>query len=239
MQPVQSVGRLVVQTPGVKTLVIGASFIFFTTLFGMVMLLRAAVYASPESPQTTLASDQPGHTLQSILIGTTPTPTPAPTLIPTATPTPTPAFYSPVRIQIPKLAVDAAVEHVGVTPDGAMDTPVGFDTVGWFAPGTKPGAQGSAVVAGHLDVSDGSPAIFYYLSQMVVGDEFQVIDEAGRTFTYRTISTASYPENTFPIAEVFEKQDGKYLNLITCHGTWQYNAGTYSDRFVVSAQLVE
>lgn len=239
MQPVQSVGRLVVQTPGVKTLVIGASFIFFTTLIGMVVLLRAAVYASPESPQTTLASDQPGHTLQSILIGTTPTPTPAPTLIPTATPTPTPAFYSPVRIQIPKLAVDAAVEHVGVTPDGAMDTPVGFDTVGWFAPGTKPGAQGSAVVAGHLDASDGSPAIFYYLSQMVVGDEFQVIDEAGRTFTYRTIATASYPENTFPIAEVFEKQDGKYLNLITCHGTWQYNAGTYSDRFVVSAQLVE
>ena len=40
-----------------------------------------------------------------------------------------------------------------------MGVPKGFDTVGWFGEGTKPGAPGNAVMAGHVDSKTG-PAVF-------------------------------------------------------------------------------
>ena len=55
----------------------------------------------------------------------------------------------PIRLKIPSIKVDAAIEYVGIAPDGNMDVPKGPDNVAWFEPGTRPGDVGSAVLAGH------------------------------------------------------------------------------------------
>src|SRR5947209_4775978 len=66
-----------------------------------------------------------------------------------ASPAPLPPL--PTQLLIPAIHVDAPVEQVGTTEDGAMDVPKEWEDVGWFEKGYRPGQSGSAVVAGHLD----------------------------------------------------------------------------------------
>ena len=58
---------------------------------------------------------------------------------------------TPARLKIPSLGVNAAVETVGIKADGTMGTPKNFDNVGWYSPGSKPGEEGPAAVAGHVN----------------------------------------------------------------------------------------
>src|SRR3989344_5889270 len=44
----------------------------------------------------------------------------------------------PTRLKIPKINIDASVEYVGLTPDGAMDVPKGRVNVAWFNLGPSP-----------------------------------------------------------------------------------------------------
>ena len=237
MKPHMWTGPLEVKTPSIRMLVTGALSVFLTTGIVVFALLHRLAFPPTSSPNVALAA--PFSYESAEIVSQEISPTPQPTLVPTATPTPTPAYYAPTRLIIPQLGVDTPIENVGVTADGAMDTPKNFDQVGWYSLGAKPGDMGSSVFAGHLDTESGTPAVFYYLSQLSEGDEFQIIDETGRTLTFRIYQTGSYPESAFPLADVFEKTDGRYVNLITCHGIWQYGSSTYSDRFVVSAMLVE
>ena len=65
---------------------------------------------------------------------------------------PTPEQVSvglPLRLKIPKIDVDSIIEYVGLNPEGAMDVPKSQDNVAWFELGQRPGASGSAVIAGH------------------------------------------------------------------------------------------
>src|SRR5438309_658887 len=68
----------------------------------------------------------------------------------------------PVRLVIPAIQVDASVEQVGRTPDGAMDVPKESNDVGWYKLGFRPGEQGNAVMAGHLDTAT-DRAVFWDL----------------------------------------------------------------------------
>src|SRR5688572_12657776 len=44
----------------------------------------------------------------------------------------------PVRLKIPAINVDSAVEYVGLTPEGKMDVPDGPDVVAWYERGQRP-----------------------------------------------------------------------------------------------------
>jgi sortase (surface protein transpeptidase) len=65
----------------------------------------------------------------------------------------------PAKLQIPAIKLNATVEQVGIQGDGEMEAPESFETVGWLGSGSKPGASGNAVIAGHLDHYTG-PAVF-------------------------------------------------------------------------------
>src|SRR3989344_1071244 len=56
----------------------------------------------------------------------------------------------PVRLQIPKLSIDADVQRVGIGKKGNMAVPTNYSDVGWYRYGTVPGQLGSAVVDGHI-----------------------------------------------------------------------------------------
>jgi LPXTG-site transpeptidase (sortase) family protein len=141
----------------------------------------------------------------------------------------------PVRIKILSLNIDAAMEYVGLTSDGAMGVPKGPANVAWFDLGPRPGEEGNAVVAGHSGWKDGIPAVFDDLHKLQKGDKIYVEDDKGVTATFVVRESKLY-EPTANATDVFTSHDGKsHLNLITCGGVWDTVTKSRSNRLVVFA----
>ncbi len=139
----------------------------------------------------------------------------------------------PVRLKIPRIHVDASVEYVGLTPDGAMGVPTDPDTVAWFNLGPRPGETGSAVIDGHFGWKDGIPAVFDNVHKLHKGDMLSVEDKNGVTTTFVVRELRLYDQHENAV-DVFSSSDGKaHLNLITCTGVWNKNQKSYSERLVV------
>lgn len=139
---------------------------------------------------------------------------------------------------IPKLFINAPIEPVGVTPTGEMATSKSLQRVAWWKDGTKPGEPGSAVFAGHY----GGPSetgIFRTADKLAAGDAVEVRSKSGQTFTYKVYNIGRYGVADVPLQDLFNKKDGKYLNLVTCVGSWDAATSTYSDRLIVYAKLVD
>ena len=139
----------------------------------------------------------------------------------------------PVRLQIPSIGVDSAIEDAYITPDGRMDVPAGTVNVAWFAIGTIPGQKGSAVIGGHFGIDDGVPKVFYNLNKMVVGDKVYIVDDFGNTLAFVVKSIRLFDRNA-DASSVFYSNDGlAHLNVITCEGVWNKVNDSYPDRRVV------
>lgn len=143
----------------------------------------------------------------------------------------------PVRLTIPAIGVDAHVVPVGLTPDRRMDAPRDRSTVGWYQLGVAPGNAGNAVMAGHLDTASGEPAVFWSLSKLPVGSEILVTAADGSVKRFRTSGMVSYLTDETPMHEVFGATSTTRLNLITCAGRWDTQAGRYDHRLVVYADF--
>lgn len=145
---------------------------------------------------------------------------------------------APVLLRIPAIGVLAHVQWVGVKSDGTMANPKGFADVGWFRDGAKPGERGSAVLAGHLDNGLGQKAVFFDLEKLLPDDTVIVQNDAGEELTFRVLRTRVYNVADAPVHEIFNRDDGIYLNLITCDGAWDKNKKSYDKRLVVYTQLI-
>jgi sortase (surface protein transpeptidase) len=145
----------------------------------------------------------------------------------------------PVRLLIPKLRVDAAVESAGQDQRGAMLAPAGADNVAWYKKNVRPGEVGNAVIGGHLDRADGSPAVFWEIDQLGPGDQLAVVDADGREHHFVVIGTAQFDTENVPIEEIFGYSLHRRLNLITCAGRWDGVEQAYSRRLVVYTQFIE
>ncbi len=141
----------------------------------------------------------------------------------------------PVHLEIPKINVDAALESVGLTPQGAVGVPEGPVNAAWFDLGPRPGENGSAVIVGHFGWKNGIPAVFDNLYKLQKGDKIYVEDETGTITTFVVREVRTYDQNE-DASSVFNSSDGKaHLNLITCQGVWNKAQKSYSDRLVVFA----
>ncbi|MEV8309740.1 class F sortase [Streptomyces flavidovirens] len=149
-----------------------------------------------------------------------------------------PANRQPVQgdICIPSLGVSSALEELGQQKDGAMETPVDPAKAGWYTPGPPPGAQGPAVIAGHVSWN-GEPSVFHRLSSLKAGDRIEVDRADGKTAQFTVDRTAQYPKNRFPTVEVYKNIDHAGLRLITCGGQYDRSTRYYSDNVVVFASL--
>ncbi len=156
--------------------------------------------------------------------------TPSPTTSPASPPPP-----RPVRLLIPALQVDAAVENVGVDAGGALGTPQNVWNVGWFSPGPAPGASGDAVVDGHLGLP-GYPLVFSRLAKLHVGDLIKVVSADLTTRSFAVASVTSWPALSHPTG-LFATAGPPRLSLITCGGEYSWSSQTYADRVVVEANL--
>lgn len=132
------------------------------------------------------------------------------------------AMAIPARLIIPAIQVNSPIEALGILPNGDMATPSQspWNDTGWYEPGPLPGQKGSAVIDGHLDRPGGSPAVFWNLSSLHVGDSVLVVDTRGKTVRFHVTRVAFYTPETAPLQAIFGNSGGNYLNLITCAGDW-------------------
>jgi len=143
----------------------------------------------------------------------------------------------PVRIEIPKLKVKAAIQQRGLNAKGEMATPTNFKDVAWYKLGTVPGNVGSAVMAGHLDNAIALSGVFKNLSQLRAGDEIYIHMNSGKKLKFVVDAKETYTYNNAPANTIFNRKDKRRLNLITCEGKWIKDKKTYSHRLVVYAVM--
>jgi hypothetical protein len=152
-----------------------------------------------------------------------------------------PRPWQPAQLRIPAIHVNAPVMNVGKNAQGLMDAPVSqainspyWTHVFWYAPGAAPGQAGNAVIAGHVDRVGGDPAVFWYLRNLVPGNDVYVTTMQGQELHFIVDRVVSYPA-TAPSASiinaVFGPTSAHHLNLITCSGVWTGHG--YDQRLVV------
>lgn len=145
----------------------------------------------------------------------------------------------PVRLVIPSIGVDAAVQYVGKVAGGAMGTPHGFSDVGWYKYGAVPGADGNAVIDGHLDNGLGLSGVFKHLADLKPGDLVFVSTKASSTVTFRVVGSSLFDYSDPGTDAIFDQNiSWSRLNLITCDGVWIPGAKTYGKRLVVFTERV-
>jgi LPXTG-site transpeptidase (sortase) family protein len=150
-----------------------------------------------------------------------------------------PSQEQPARLLIPKLNIDANVQHVGVTTTGNMAAPNNFTDVSWWKYGTVPGYQGSAVMAGHEDNAIALDGVFKHLEDLEEGDRIYSVDKVGRKVEFKVVDMEVYPYDKAPLERIFHDASSSYLVLITCAGDWLPEAKTNDHRLVVYAELVK
>jgi sortase (surface protein transpeptidase) len=148
-------------------------------------------------------------------------------------PSSTPVRGVPTALRIPAISVRTDLEQLRIRTDGTLATP-SFKDAGWFAAGTKPGDIGPAVIAGHIDSTDG-PSVFYHLNELKPGDLVEV-ERGGTWLRFTVTQTGRYSKTNFPTAAVYGPTPIAALRLITCGGTFDRDRGVYDDNVVVYAQ---
>lgn len=205
---------------------------------GLNLLLVACDSANASFPEPDLQA-------RAALIPTfTPLPPPTATLtpVPSATPlipyaTPTADEFEaagvPVRLAIPAIGVDAAIEQVGRRPNNEIDVPKLPANVAWFIESALPGQPGKpSIIAGHLDSRTG-PAVFWDLRKLVPGDEMVVTYANGARYVFVVEDKERYFADRTPAQKLLGRNPRRMLNLITCDGAWDSGRASYLQRLAV------
>ncbi|AZS37061.1 hypothetical protein CVS47_01686 [Microbacterium lemovicicum] len=144
----------------------------------------------------------------------------------------------PVRVVIPALGVDSALEDLGIDADGRLAAPVDYDLAGWYAGGVRPGDIGPAIIAGHVD-SPTAPAVFARIGELAPGDEVLTVAADGSEHRFIVTGTTQSAKSEFPTDAVYSNVPTPELRLITCAGAFDTSIGHYTDNLVVFASLAD
>jgi sortase (surface protein transpeptidase) len=142
----------------------------------------------------------------------------------------------PVRIEIPRIGVASRLDRLGRAPDKTVEVPSRWEVAGWYAPGTRPGDPGSAVILGHVDSKRG-PAVFFRLRELRRGDEIVIVRADGSSVRFAVERTGQYDKQRFPTDAVYYPTLTPALRLVTCGGTFDATAGHYRSNLIVFATM--
>lgn len=140
----------------------------------------------------------------------------------------------PLRLRIPEIGVIAALVPLGLNADRTLEVPR-YEEAGWYAHGSRPGETGPAVIAAHVDSTTG-PAVFYRLEELKPGHAVHVDYDDG-TVTFAVRESQTFTKSAFPTDRVYGATHGPELRLITCDGTFDRTARSYTSNLVVWADL--
>jgi sortase (surface protein transpeptidase) len=119
-----------------------------------------------------------------------------------------------------------------------MAIPDDVDRAGWYRFGPAPGADGSAVIAGHVDDREQGLGVLEPLREAAVGTEVVVTDAAGTTTRWRVVSRELISKQALPLEQLFARSGAPRLTLVTCGGPFLPEFGSYRDNVVVVAEPV-
>ena len=160
---------------------------------------------------------------------------PAPTGPIAAAPQQQPAVVSrPVALTIPSIGVQTSLVNLGLTAAGALQVPSSTAVAGWYTGSPRPGAVGSAVIAGHID-SQAGPGVFFRLSALRPGDRVYVRRADGTLAVFRVTLVRQYAKDSFPTSAVYGPTPDAELRLITCGGTFDPQLRSYLSNTVAYA----
>ncbi|MGW3247239.1 class F sortase [Streptomyces sp. NPDC001070] len=147
-------------------------------------------------------------------------------------------FSRPVRIELPRLGIRAAVRPVGVHRDGTVQVPSPSRAAeaGWYAGSAAPGQAGPTVILGHVDSArlPGGKAAFYSLGGARRGDRVTVTREDGVVVRFTVDAAVLVAKTHFPTRAVYGPTQAPALRLITCGGRYT-KAGGYRGNVIVFA----
>lgn len=144
----------------------------------------------------------------------------------------------PTKLEIPTLKVSASVDGQGLNKDGQMEVPNNGEDVGWYELGAKPGANGNAVIAGHVDDYRG-PAVFFYLKNLKAGDLIHVYGKENEKVSFQVEKVVAYKKDEAPLRVIFGPSQQPRLNLITCTGVYNRKNNEHEKRLVVYAKRIK
>jgi hypothetical protein len=137
-----------------------------------------------------------------------------------------------------RLPGDRTATVVPVTAtQGALAVPDDPSVLGWWSTGARPGSGvGSVVVDGHVDSARDGLGVFAALRALTVGQRVEVVDQAGRRWSYRVTGRRSYPKTALADSDVFDQSVSERLVLVTCGGVFDRLTRHYADNVVVYAR---
>lgn len=147
------------------------------------------------------------------------------------------SMSAPVRVQIPAIGVDSGLIGLGLQKDGTMQVPPTGFPAGWYTGAATPGEIGPAIIVGHVDWG-GHPGVFFKLRDLRPDDKIVVGRADGSTAVFRVTRLETFAKTQFPTQAVYGPTDYASLRLITCGGTFDQRAQSYTDNIVAFAKLV-
>jgi LPXTG-site transpeptidase (sortase) family protein len=149
-----------------------------------------------------------------------------------------PHYGFPKKLVIAAVDIKIDLISVGVGADGVMETPDSWSNGGWYRRSAKPGEPGNLIINAHYDDNTGSPAAFYSLKNINVGDKVLVVDSYGKVFLYSTTDVFLVDIDAPDKLDVLSSEESRaHMTMITCGGFWVSSKSTYSQRLVVTAEL--
>ncbi len=142
-----------------------------------------------------------------------------------------------VRLAIPSIKLETVVQQGGIV-DNADGNPswetLPFVAVHYGDLTSLIGAQGNAVIAGHVvTLREGN--VFRFLYQLDLDDEIQVWDNHEREHDFRVVDVKLVPPTD---TSVMAPTPDQTLTLITCGGTFDPVKREFSDRLIVTAKPI-
>lgn len=124
-----------------------------------------------------------------------------------------------------------------VLSSGELQLPEDPARVGWWAAGGLPGqAEGTVVLAGHMDGLQRGGAMSALLD-VHPDDVVSLEDTNGNVHDYRVVERSTTPQESLDPA-LFATDGPHRLVLVTCGGTYDDATGRYSENIVVIAEPV-
>jgi sortase (surface protein transpeptidase) len=141
------------------------------------------------------------------------------------------------RLEIPAIDVSAHAVDLGLRPNGTLEVPKDYSTVGLWKHGPAPGERGPALIAGHAD-SRKAPAVFYRLRRLRRGDRIRWEGENGVTAQFVVTRTEEHRKTAFPTSRVYGRTRRPELRLVTCSGPPDASGRRSLNNLIVFARRV-
>lgn len=136
-----------------------------------------------------------------------------------------------VRLLIPRANVTAPIVTVHLGENGSWNvSQLGFNA-GHLEGTAWLGQHGNIVLAGHVEMADGSAGIFAHIDQLTAGDQLLLIEGESTPLVYEVTGVRTVEPDDL---SVLYPTDTDQLTLITC-GEYDLLSDIYRVRIVVSS----